>query len=146
MNNAAIINRNAPLWEVPASEFARVVDVNIKGTANVCRAFLPHMLARGSGIVVNMSSGWGRSASRDVAPYCATKWAVEGLTKALAAELPDGLAAASLSPGAVDTDMLRSCLAAAAGGFPKPQEWAELAVPFLLGLTPECNGKQLSVQ
>ena len=43
---------------------------------------------RGAGVIVNLSSGWGRSVSPEVAPYCATKWGVEGLTRALAQELP----------------------------------------------------------
>ena len=70
LNNAALINRNAPLWEVPAAEFEAVVDVNIKGVFHVLQAFLPAMMERGSGVVVNFSSGWGRSTSPDVAPYC----------------------------------------------------------------------------
>src|SRR5262245_1431687 len=109
LNNAAVIAENAVLWDVPAEQFDRVVDVNIKGVANVVRAFVPAMIQRGSGVVVNFSSGWGRSTSPEVAPYCASKWAVEGLTRALAQELPRGLAAVPLNPGVIDTDMLRSC-------------------------------------
>jgi len=45
------------------------------------------------GVVVNFGSGWGRSTSPDVAPYCATKFAIERLTAAMASELPSGLAA-----------------------------------------------------
>ncbi len=98
LNNAAIINRNAPLWQVPAGEFGRVIDINIKGVAHVIHHFVPAMIKRGRGVIVNFSSGWGRSVSAEVAPYCATKWAIEGLTKALAAELPAGLAAVPLNP------------------------------------------------
>jgi NAD(P)-dependent dehydrogenase (short-subunit alcohol dehydrogenase family) len=58
-------------------------------------------------VIVNLSSGWGRSVSPEVAPYCATKWAIEGLTQAFAKELPEGLAAVALNPGVIDTDMLR---------------------------------------
>src|SRR5262249_11186749 len=78
VNSAALSNRNAPLWEVPVDEFDRVIDVNIKGVANVIRHLAPAMIARGSGVIVNLSSGWGRSTSPEVAPYCATKWAIEG--------------------------------------------------------------------
>ncbi len=63
INNAAVINRNAALWDVPAAEFDRVVDINIKGVANVIRHFVPAMIARGRGVIVNFSSGWGRSTS-----------------------------------------------------------------------------------
>jgi NAD(P)-dependent dehydrogenase (short-subunit alcohol dehydrogenase family) len=145
INNAGIINRNAPLWEVPAEEFSEVLDINVDGTANVIRAFLPAMIANGRGIIVNMSSGWGRSTSPDVAPYCASKWAIEGLTQALSQELPSGLAAVAVSPGVVDTDMLRSCWADSAAACPSPDEWAIGATDFLLGLTANQNGQSLSV-
>jgi NAD(P)-dependent dehydrogenase (short-subunit alcohol dehydrogenase family) len=144
LNNAAVINRNAPLWEVPALEFDRLIDVNIKGTANVLRAFVPAMIARGRGVIVNFSSGWGRSTSPEVAPYCASKWAVEGLTQALAEELPEGVAAVPLNPGIIDTDMLRSCFGKEARSYPGPDRWAEKAVPFLLALGPEHNGQPLT--
>mgnify|MGYP003338723052 CR=1 FL=1 len=65
LNNAAIINRNAPLWTLSAAEFAAVVDVNIKGVANVLRHFVPAMLPRRSGVIVNLSSGWGRSTAAE---------------------------------------------------------------------------------
>ncbi|MEI7844124.1 MAG: SDR family NAD(P)-dependent oxidoreductase, partial [Gallionellaceae bacterium] len=86
LNNAALVNKNAPLWEVPADEFSAVIDVNIKGVANVIRHFVPAMAAKKSGVIVNFSSGWGRSTDSEVAPYCASKWAIEGLSKALAQE------------------------------------------------------------
>ena len=81
VNNAAIINRTAPLWQVAAEEFDRVMSVNVGGTANVLRAFLPSMIARGRGVVINISSGWGREADPEVVPYCASKFAVEGLRR-----------------------------------------------------------------
>lgn len=145
VNNAAIINRNAPLWKVSAKEFSDVVDVNIKGVTNVIRHFLPAMIERGRGIVVNFSSGWGRSVDAEVAPYCATKWAIEGLTQALALELPANMAAVALNPGIIDTEMLRSCFGGSASSFPSPQEWAKRAVPFLLKISPRDNGQPLTV-
>jgi NAD(P)-dependent dehydrogenase (short-subunit alcohol dehydrogenase family) len=145
LNNAAVINRNAPLWEVSAGEFERVIDINLKGVANVIRHFTPAMIQRGRGVIVNFSSGWGRSVSAEVAPYCATKWAIEGLTKALAEELPRGLAAVPLNPGVINTEMLQSCLGGEAAAYPTPEQWAARAVPFLLELGPKDNGQSLSV-
>lgn len=145
LNNAAVINRNAPLWELEASEFDSVMDVNIKGVANVLRHFVPTMLPRKKGIIVNFSSGWGRSTSAEVAPYCATKWAIEGLTQALAQELPRGMAAIPLNPGIINTDMLQSCFGSSAGHYPDAEEWSRYAVPFLLSLKPSHNGQPLSV-
>lgn len=146
LNNAALVNRNAPLWELSAAEFDAVVDVNVKGTANVIRHFVPPMVARGKGIIVNFSSGWGRSTSPEVAPYCATKYAIEGLTQALAQELPKGMAAIPLNPGIINTDMLRSCFGKQAHHYPTATEWARTAVPFLLRLSSRSNGESLTVQ
>jgi NAD(P)-dependent dehydrogenase (short-subunit alcohol dehydrogenase family) len=145
INNAGIINRNAPLWRVPAQEFSDVIDVNIKGVANVIRHFGPAMSAARRGVIVNFSSGWGRSTEADVAPYCATKWAIEGLTQALAQELPPGMAAVPLNPGIVNTNMLQSAMGSSASAYVTPAEWAKKAVPFLLELGPKDNGKPLTV-
>ena len=131
VNNAAVINRNDVLWEIPAAEFDVLTAVNINGTANTIRHFVPAMIANGSGVIVNFSSGWGRSVSAKVAPYCASKWAIEGLTQALAEELPEGLTAVPLNPGIINTDMLQSCFGAGAGGYPTADEWASAAVPFI---------------
>ena len=144
LNNAAVINKNARLWEVSADEFSRVMDVNVKGTVSVIRHFLPAMIKAGEGVVVNFSSGWGRSTDAEVAPYCASKWAIEGLTQSLSQELPSGMAAVALNPGIINTDMLKSCFGGLASGYPTPERWAKTAVPFLLKLGPDDNGKQLT--
>ena len=145
INNAGIINQNAPLWKVSAEEFGKVIDVNIKGPANVLRAFLPGMLKKHEGVIVNFSSGWGRSVDKDVAPYCATKWAIEGLTQALALELPPGMGAVALNPGIINTEMLQSCFGESASHYPSAQRWAEKAVPFILKLDATDNGHALTV-
>jgi len=145
INNAAVINRNARLWEVSADEFAHVMRVNVEGVANVLRHFLPAMVARRKGVVVNFSSYWGRSGAAEVAPYCASKWAVEGLTAALAEELPQGMAAVALNPGIIHTEMLESCFGPSARQYLNPQQWAQAAVPFILSLGPQHNGQALTV-
>jgi NAD(P)-dependent dehydrogenase (short-subunit alcohol dehydrogenase family) len=146
INNAAIVNRNLPLWQIPADEFQKVIDINIAGVTNCIRHFVPAMIERGSGVIVNFSSGWGRSTSPEVAPYCATKWAIEGLSQALSQELPDGLAAIALNPGIINTDMLQSCFGGSASRYPSPAEWSRRAVPFLLKLGPKHNGQSLDVE
>ena len=145
INNAGIINHLAPLWKIDSAEFSQVIDVNIKGVANVIRHFVPAMIANGSGIIVNFSSGWGRSTSPEVAPYCASKWAIEGLTQALAQELPQGLAAIPLNPGIIHTDMLKICYGEAAADYRPINRWAKKAVPFLLKLSAKDNGVPLIV-
>jgi NAD(P)-dependent dehydrogenase (short-subunit alcohol dehydrogenase family) len=145
LNNAAVINRSAPLWELGAEEVSEIVDVNLKGTISMIRHLAPAMLARGGGVVVNFSSGWGRSTSPEVAPYCATKWAVEGLSQAMAQETGEKLAVVAVNPGIIDTQMLRSCFGGGAGAYPDPAEWARRAVPFLAGLALKDSGKSLTV-
>jgi NAD(P)-dependent dehydrogenase (short-subunit alcohol dehydrogenase family) len=144
LNNAAVMNQPAPLWEISPGEFSFVIDVNIKGVANIVRYFVPAMVRRKSGVIVNFSSGWGRSTDAEVAPYCATKWAIEGLTQALAQELPPGMAAVPFNPGIIDTNMLRSSFGVSASAYPAPAEWARIAAPFLLALGPADNGKPLT--
>ena len=102
------------------------------------------MIAQGSGVIVNFSSTWGRSVSPEVAPYCAAKWGIEGMTRSLAQELPRGLSAVSLNPGVIDTEMLRSCLPGMAQACIKPDQWSQGMVDFLLQLGPEQNGKALT--
>lgn len=145
VNNAGIINANAPLWEVPVEEFSAVIDINIKGVYHVIQQFCPLMIKNGGGVVVNFSSGWGRSVDSDVAPYCASKWAIEGLSKALAADLPASMASVALNPGIIHTRMLESCFGEQANSFTKPDEWVKAAVPMILGFSASDNGASLTV-
>jgi NAD(P)-dependent dehydrogenase (short-subunit alcohol dehydrogenase family) len=85
------------------------------------------------------------NSSAEVAPYCATKWAIEGLTQALAQELPRGMAAVPLNPGIINTEMLQSCFGGSAHHYPTPDEWSRTAVPFLLQLGAKDNGRPVSV-
>jgi NAD(P)-dependent dehydrogenase (short-subunit alcohol dehydrogenase family) len=145
LNNAGLINKNARLWEISPEDFSRVIDVNLKGVASVIRHFVPEMVKHKQGVIVNFSSGWGRSTDAEVAPYCATKWGIEGLTQAFAQELPSGMAAMAFNPGIINTEMLQSCFGSSASSYPAPAQWAKTAVPFLLSLGPSQNGKQLDV-
>jgi len=145
LNNAAIIHKKDPLWKLSPEEFSRVIDVNLKGVHYVIHSFAPAMISRGRGVIVNFSSGWGRSVSPEVAAYCATKWGIEGLTAALAMELPRDMAAVAFNPGIIDTRMLRSCFGPDASNFPTPDEWAVRAAPFLRSLGAGHNGMSLTV-
>ncbi|KAF7144103.1 hypothetical protein RHSIM_Rhsim05G0115900 [Rhododendron simsii] len=145
VNNAGTINRNNRLWEVPVEEFDTVIDINVKGVANMLRHFIPLMIERKQGIIVNMSSGWGRSAAAQVAPYCASKWAVEGLTRSVAKELPSGMAIVALNPGVINTDMLTSCFGSSSSLYQTPESWAPKAATMILNLTIADNGASLSV-
>jgi len=144
INNAAIINPTAPLWEIGAEDFDRLMAINVCGTANVIRQVVPLMRDEGRGMIVNLSSGWGRSTSPEVAPYCASKWAIEGLTQALAQELPEGLAAVAMNPGIIDTEMLRSAFGEGASAYGNAEQWAETAAPFILSLCTQDNGRAVT--
>lgn len=148
LNNAAMVNRSAPLWELNFHEVETLLRTNILGVTNCIYHFVPGMLHRGSGLIVNFSSGWGRSTSPDVASYCASKWAIEGLTQALAQDLSaagGGVSAVAFNPGIIDTQMLRSCFGDSASHYPTPQEWVRIAGPFLLGLNRKHNGRSLDL-
>ena len=127
-----------------AAEFDEVVDINIKGVTNVIRHFFKPMAKAGRGVIVNFSSGWGRSTSPEVAPYCATKWAIEGLSKSLAQDLPEGMVSVALNPGVIDTNMLRSCWDENAAMYEKPESWAKRVAPFILNISLKDNGASLT--
>ena len=144
LNNASIINKNAALWDVTEQEFSKVIDINVKGFHNIIKQFVPNMIKERKGTVVNFSSAWGRSTSPEVGPYCTSKWAVEGMSKSLAQELPEGMASVALNPGIIDTDMLRSCWNENAGMYEKPESWAKRAAPYILNINYKDNGRSLT--
>ncbi|XP_031478550.1 NADPH-dependent pterin aldehyde reductase [Nymphaea colorata] len=145
VNNAGAINKNNKIWDVPLEEFDNVIDTNIKGTANVMRHFLPAMIQRKHGVIVNFSSGWGRSAAAQVAPYCASKWAIEGLSRSVAKEVPPGIAIVALSPGVINTELLHSCFGESAELYQSTETWAPNAAAMILRLTADDNGASLTV-
>lgn len=103
VNNAGIAGPVAPLTEIEVADWDEVFDVNVRGIFLVCKAFLPAMVARGSGDVVNLASVSGKRPLIRRTPYCASKMAVIGLTSTLAFEVgPAGVSVNSLSPGPVD--------------------------------------------
>jgi len=144
INNAGHTPPMAPFWELPATEFDQTLAVNVQGVANVLRAFLPAMVAQQQGIIVTLSARWGRQGAAHAAAYCASKWAIEGLTQAIALELPAGMAAVTFSPGAVHTHALEVVYGAEkAATYPSPDDWAKQAAETLLAIAPEQNGQAL---
>ena len=103
INNAGIAGPVAPLTEIDPKEWDEVFAINVRGVYLVCRAFLPAMVARGHGDVINLASVSGKRPLIRRTPYCASKMAVIGLTSTLAFEVgPAGVNVNSLSPGPVD--------------------------------------------
>ena len=145
INNAGAIAPRAPFWEVSRADFDRVIDINVKGVANVLRHFLPAIIDRGNGMIVNFSSGRGRGAAPQVSPYGASKWAIEGLTASLAQELPAEVGAVALNPGIINTEMLQCSFGTSASDYAGPDVWVERAGPFIDSLSPAQNGQSLTV-
>lgn len=145
INNAGYFSPRAPLVEVDPDHFQRVLQVNVLGPMLVARAFLPGMMARGRGVVVNFTSARARNPAPEVGPYACSKAAVETMTRTLALELPRGMAAVAVSPGVIHTDMLEVSIPEQAGDYWGPDQWVQVALPFLLGLGPEHNGEVVRI-
>ena len=145
INNAGVTSSPNPLWQQEPDDMQRLLMVNVAGVHHCVRAFMPAMLERGSGLIINISSDWGRSGAPMVGPYCASKWAIEGLTRSLALELPAGMAALSLDPGTIDTDMLRFTFGPGAADFPPPEAWSGPAADLILSLGVQHNGLALTL-
>jgi NAD(P)-dependent dehydrogenase (short-subunit alcohol dehydrogenase family) len=112
VNNAAISGGSALTWELPEQDWWRVFEINVRGTYLCTRAVLPAMMARGSGRIVNLSSGAATYAvgldndGQLTSAYMASKAAVNRFTEAVAGEcFSAGVRVFSMSPGMVKTDM-----------------------------------------
>lgn len=141
--NAGVIHPDTPFVELDAETFDQQLDVNVKGTANTLRAFLPKMLTRGIGTIIVFTSGAGIKGYPEISGYCASKHALEGLCKSIALELPEGMAIIPYQPGVIQTDMLVEHYGERAREYPLPEEWVKVAGPALLSLGPDQNGQSL---
>jgi len=142
VNNAGV-NVVAPFAEIATDDFDRIHRVNVRAPMLLCRAVLAPMRARGWGRIVNVSSIFGVVSREQRASYSATKFALDGMTAALASEAAaDGVLANCVAPGFIDTELTRRVLGEAgmvatassvpAGRLGRPTEVAEL-VAWLAG-------------
>ena len=143
VNNAAVMGPRGLVHEIPFDEFQSCLETNVLGVHNFMRSFIPLMKKRKGAVLINISSGWGRSPAPGFGAYCTSKWAVEGLTMTAAKEVGDDeLCIVSLAPGIIQTDMLK-----AAGlenhGLPL-EDWIKTFPDHIMGITKEDNGKQLT--
>lgn len=105
VNNAGVVLVK-PLEETTEEEFNTIINTNLKGTFLCCKEVLPYMIAKGSGTIVNISSGAGKYGFSQLSAYCASKFGLNGLSESLANESRQfGVSVVSLCPGAVATDM-----------------------------------------
>ncbi len=106
VNNAGVL-AIAPLVMTTEQEYRRVIDINQVGVFLGMKAVVPHMVERTSGSIVNISSVAGLMGTPGMIAYGASKWAVRGMTKAVALEVaPFGVRVNSIHPGIIETPML----------------------------------------
>ena len=115
VNNAGIAGPTGPIEEILPDDWRRCLEVNLTGQYLCARRAVPLIKAAGGGSIVNLSSAAGRFGFALRTPYCASKWAVVGLTKALAIELgPDQIRVNAICPGAVEGERINRVIAAKA--------------------------------
>ena len=124
VNNAGVQHR-APLEEFPADAFDRLLATNVSSVFNVGQACARHMIRRGSGRIVNITSVNALLARYSIAPYTATKDAVANLTKGMATDWARyGLSCNAIAPG-----YMRTPLNEALWSDPAFNEWLEKRTP-----------------
>lgn len=111
-NNAGVEGHQGPIASMDATDFRRVMDVNLLGVFFCMKYEIPAMLQRGGGTIVNVSSTAGLRGYPGLGPYVASKHAVTGLTKAVALEhAADGIRVLSVHPAAIETPMVARVMA-----------------------------------
>lgn len=109
INNAGVEGSAQPAWATGESSYSRVMAVNFDGVRHGTLAFLPQLVAKGSGAIVNVSSIFGLVGTPHHSDYCASKFAVRGFTEALAAELVGtGISVHLVHPGGIATNIARN--------------------------------------
>jgi len=110
VNCAGVVGKRAFIHDADDAEWRRVTDVNLFGTYHCIKSFLPAMMQRGEGRVINIASISGKQASPTNAAYSASKHAVIGLTRTVAAEMGmlglPGITVNAICPGVVNTELV----------------------------------------
>ena len=107
INNAGITGPTAPLWEYDLGKWKKVVDINLMGTFNCCKAIVPNMIKNNYGRIVNVASVAGKDGNANASAYSAGKAGTIGLTKSLGKELADkDIAVNAVTPAGAKTRIL----------------------------------------
>ncbi|MBI5128323.1 MAG: SDR family oxidoreductase [Rhodopseudomonas palustris] len=124
VNNAGI-GRLASILDVTPADFDRTMEVNVRGTFNCCHVLVPAMRDAGGGNIVNMASWFGKSGRPNSLAYCASKFAIIGMTQSMAIDLAaHGIRVNAVCPGTIDNTEMRKQAdeTAAALGLPSAAE------------------------
>lgn len=106
INSAGVVGPNLPTWEISDADWNHTIAVNLNGTFHLARAFVPAMVERGWGRIVNIASIAGKEGNPNLAAYSASKAAVIGLTKSLGKELATtGVLVNAIAPAVIATPM-----------------------------------------
>lgn len=128
VNNAGVAGPVAALTDTSPGDWDEVFAVNVRGVYLMCRQFLPAMIARGAGDIINVASVTGKRPLARRTPYAASKMAVIGLTSTLALEVgPQGVSVNTLSPGPVSGPRMARNFASEAAATGVTEEEAEKA-------------------
>ncbi len=124
--------------ELPLAEFRAVMETNYFGAIRCVQAVLPAMRQRRSGCIINVASVAGHISAAPLAPYSASKYALEALSESLAQEVkPFNVRVAIVEPGIIDTPMSRHIsVAQAASPYPQQQRFSALFRTVLLNPVP----------
>jgi meso-butanediol dehydrogenase/(S,S)-butanediol dehydrogenase/diacetyl reductase len=143
------VSKSVPFAELTGEEWDRVNDVNAKGVFLSCRAFVPHMIERKYGKIVNISSMVGKEAIPFFAHYCASKFAVFGLTESMAKELAQyNINVNAVCPGVVRTPLWDPLLDQLSENkkITRDEAWGEFVdgIPFKRPQSPEDIGEAVA--
>ena len=150
VNNAGIVYFKSLLYTTE-EEWDRTIDINLKGAFLFTKEVLQYMIENKSGgIIVNVSSGAGKSGFSNLSSYCASKFGIIGITESLAKEVDDSnIKVMAICPGGVDTNMMKDVVNQ---GFDrsnmklmKPEEVAKKIYDMIFNQKDHYNGQSIEL-
>ncbi len=148
VNNTGIVYYRS-LRDTTEEEWNKTIDTNLKGIFLFTKEVLPHMIKNKSGsVIVNVSSGAGKSGFANLSAYCASKFGVIGLTESIAKEVADNnVKVMAICPGGVDTDMIKDIVNEGYNlsnrNLMKPQQVAKKIYEMISNQKDYYNGKSI---
>ncbi|MDW3612094.1 MAG: SDR family oxidoreductase [Nitrososphaeraceae archaeon] len=147
VNNAGIVYFKC-LLDTTEEEWDKTIDTNLKGVFLFTKEVLPYMIENKSGVIINVSSGAGKSGFPNLSAYCASKFGVIGLTESVAKEVTDyNVKIMAICPGRVDTKMIKDIVKvgynASNRNLIKPEEVANKIYDMIFNQNGYYNGQSV---